>query len=257
MNLDTKRSNKFKEMGVIKTKGLVIKEVPYNDSDKMITLITEDHGKIGVLARNAKKYGRSSYGTQVLTYGEYVIFKGRTTYTMNNCDVQMNFYNLATDLTRFAHAAHMLEMAEDAALDNTLSKEILNLLIHGLMALQKGRTPLLVSSAFALKLMQITGYPPHVSSCASCNTEDIEQIFFSFKYNGFICENCSKQDTEAVRVDIGTAKGIMYVLLAQNGKVFNFELSAENLKTFSSIAFRYISRQLDKSYKKLDILNEL
>jgi len=244
-------------MGVIKIKGLVIKELPYNDSDKMLTLITEDHGKISVLARNAKKSGRSSYGTQVLTYGEYVIFKGRTNYIMNNCDVLMNFYNLATDLTRFAHAAHMLDMAGDAAQDSTLSKEILNLLIHGLVALQKGRTPLLVSSAFALKLMQITGYPPHVNSCASCNTGDIEQIFFSFKYNGFVCENCSKHDTEAVKVDIGTAKGIMYVLCAQNSRVFNFELSDEILKVFSNIAFKYISQHLDKNYKKLDILNEL
>ena len=42
-------------MGVIKTKGLVIKEVSYDDSDKMLTLITEDLGKISVLARNAKK----------------------------------------------------------------------------------------------------------------------------------------------------------------------------------------------------------
>jgi len=235
----------------------VIKEVPYNDSDKMLTLITEEHGKISVLARNAKKSGRSSYGTQVLTYGEYVIFKGRTSYTMNNCDVLMNFYNLATDLTRFAHAAHMLDMAGDTAQDNTLSKEILNLLIHGLVALQKGRTPLLVSSAFALKLMQITGYPPHVKSCAACDTGDIEQIYFSFKYNGFICENCVKQDNEAVRADIGTAKGIMYVLCAQNAKVFNFELSDEILKAFSNIAFKYISQHLDKNYKKLDILNEL
>ncbi len=245
-------------MGVIKTKGLVIKEVSYGDSDKMLTLITEDYGKITVLARNAKKNGsRTSYGTQVLTYGEYVLFKGRTSFTMNSCDVLMNFYNLATDLTCFTHAAHMLDMAGDAAQDNAVSAQILNLLIYGLQALKKGRTPLLVSSSFALKLMQITGYPPHVCSCASCNTCDIEQIFFSFKHNGFICENCSKNDTEAVFVDIGTAKGIMYVLCAQKGGVFNFELSSELLNVFSNIAFRYISQHLDKNYKKLDILHEL
>ncbi|HHU90437.1 MAG TPA: DNA repair protein RecO [Clostridiaceae bacterium] len=244
-------------MSIIKIKGLVIKEVSYNDSHKMLTLITENHGKISVLARNAKKSGRSSYGTQVLTYGEYVIFKGRTSYIMNSCDVLMNFYNIATDLTRFTHAAHMLDMAGDAAQDSISSGEILNLLVHGLLALQKGRTPLLVSSAFALKLMQITGYPPHVCSCASCNTSDIEQIFFSFKHNGFICENCSEQDTEAVMVDIGTAKGIMYVLCAQKGRVYNFELSDELLNIFSDISFRYISHHLDKNYKKLDMLNEL
>ena len=219
-------------MGVIKTKGLVIKEVSYNDSDKMLTLITEDYGKITVLARNAKKNGsRTSYGTQVLTYGEYVLFKGRTSFIMNSCDVLMNFYNLATDLTCFTHAAHMLDMAGDAAQDNMVSAQILNILLYGLQALKKGRTPLLVSASFALKLMQITGYPPHVCSCASCNTCDIEQIF-SFKYNGFICENCSKQDSEAVFVDIGVAKGIMYVLCAQRVEFLISELSSRLLNVF-------------------------
>ncbi|NLB77281.1 MAG: DNA repair protein RecO [Clostridiaceae bacterium] len=244
-------------MGVIKTKGLVIKEVSYDDSDKMLTLITEDLGKISVLARNAKKSGsRTSYGTQVLTFGEYVLFKGRTSFTMNSCDVLINYYNLATDLTCFTHAAHMMDMAGDAAIDSILSADILNLLIYGLQALKKGRSPLLVSSSFALKLMQITGYPPHVCSCAACSTGDIEQIYFSYKHNGFICENCSKQDKEAVAIDIGTAKGIMYVLCACKGGAYNFELSGELLDTFSKIAFRYISQHLDKNYKKLDILNE-
>ncbi|MGI6124568.1 MAG: DNA repair protein RecO [Acetivibrionales bacterium] len=245
-------------MGVIKTKGLVIKEVSYNDSDKMLTIITENLGKISVLARNAKKNGsRASYGTQVLTYGEYVIFKGRTSFTLNSCDVLTNFYDLATDLVCFTHAAHMMDMAGDAAQDNALSSRILNLLIHGLQALKKGRTPLLVSSAFALKLMQITGYPPHVCSCASCGTCDIEQIYFSFKHNGFICEKCSGQDSNAVQLDIGTAKGIMYVLCAQDGGIYRFELSEKILITFSKITFKYISQHLDKNYKKLDILDEL
>ncbi|MGI6083984.1 MAG: DNA repair protein RecO [Acetivibrionales bacterium] len=245
-------------MGVIKTKGLVIKEISYDDSDKMLTIITEDLGIISVLARNAKKNGsRASYGTQVLTYGEYVFYRGRTRFILNSCDILTNFYDLATDLTRFAHAAHMLEMAGDSAQDISLSSRILSLLIYGLQALKKGRTPLLVSSAFAIKLMQITGYPPHVCSCASCNTIDIDQIYFSFKHSGFICEECSKQDTEAEMVDIGTAKGIMYVLCAEKSGIFNFELSDPLLCTFSNIAFRYISQHLDKNYKKLDILNEL
>ena len=48
----------------------------------------------------------------------------------------------------------------------------------------------------------------------------------------------------------------MYVLCACMGGEYNFELSGELMDTFSKIAFRYISQNLDKNYKKLDILNE-
>lgn len=245
-------------MAIIKTRGIVIKEMPFNDTDKILVLITEDLGKISVSARNAKKSGsRASYGTQVLTYGEYVLYKGNSGFFLNSCDVIVNYYNLAQDLVCFTHAAHILEMAEDAAQDSALSSRILILLLYALHALNKGRNPLLVSSAFALKLMQITGYPPHVCSCAVCDTYDIENIYFSFKNCGFICENCSKQDTDAIMLDIGVAKGIMYVLCAEKGGTFNFELSGELLTVFSTIAFRYISQQHDKNYRKLEILRNL
>lgn len=245
-------------MAVVKTRGLVIKEVSFNDSDKMLTIITEDLGKISLLAKNAKKNGsRASYGTQVLTYGEYVIYKGRTSFSLNSCDVITNYYDLASDLTCFTHAAHMLEMAGDAAQDLVLSGCILSLLLYALRALKKGRTPLLVSSAFALKLMQITGYPPHVCNCASCGTNDIEEIYFSFLKCGFICETCAKQDPGARMIETGVAKGIMYVLCAEKGVIFNFQLSEAILEKFSNIAFRYINQQLDKNYKRLELLQDL
>lgn len=245
-------------MAIIKTKGIVIREVPFNDTDKMLTLITGDLGKISVSARNSRRNGSwASYGTQVLTYGEYVLFKGSSGFSLNSCDVIANYYNLASDLVRFTHAAHILEMAGDAAQDPASSARILSLVLYALHALSKGRNPLLVSSAFALKLMQVTGYPPHVSSCAVCDKHDIETIFFSLKSCGFICEECAAHDPDAIMLEPGVAKGILYVLCAEKSGIFNFELSEKLLPVFSSVAFRYIGQQHDKNYRKLDLLKDL
>ncbi len=245
-------------MALVKIKGLISKEISFSDNDKMLTIITEDLGKISVMAKNAKKNGtRACYGTQVLTYGEYILYKGRTSFTLNSCDVISNYYDLALDLVCFTNVAHMLELAEDTCQDATLSGQILNLLLYGFNALKKGRSPFLVSSAFAIKLMQITGYPPHVNDCALCGTADIENIYFSFNKCGFICENCAESDPNARLIDTGTAKAIVYVLCAQKSMIFNFELSEEVLKTFSDIALRYTSLQLDKNYVKLDMIKDL
>lgn len=242
-------------MALIKTKGIIVKETAYSDSDKMLTIITDDLGKISVMAKNARKNGtRACYGTQVLTYGEYVLYKGRKSFTLNNCDVITNYYDLALDLEIFTHVAHMLELAEDTVQDSPLSGQILELVLYGFNALKKGRIPLLVSSAFAIKLMQITGYPPHVYNCAVCNTEQIEDIYFSFNKYGFICELCAKSDSNARLIDTGTAKAIVYVLCAKKGGVYSFELSEEVLKAFSEIALKYTSLQLDKNYQKLKML---
>jgi DNA repair protein RecO (recombination protein O) len=244
-------------MALIKTKGIVIKEIPFNDTDKMLTLLTADFGKVSVYAKNARRNGsRASYGTQVLTYGEYVLFKGRERFSLNSCDVLVNYYELASDITRFTHAAHMLDIASDVCSDPAASAHVLNILLYGLQALKKGRAPLLVSSAFALKTIQIAGYPPHISSCAICNTKEIDNIYFSFPKCGIICEECVKGLNDAVNIDTGAAKAILYVLCAEYNKVYNFELSEKSLKIFSNLVFRYIGERLDKNYNKLAFLNE-
>ena len=41
-------------MALIKTKGLVIKEQPYKEQDKILTIFTEDEGKIQCMARGVR-----------------------------------------------------------------------------------------------------------------------------------------------------------------------------------------------------------
>ena len=244
-------------MALLKTKGLVVKEIPLNDTDKMLTVITKDYGKISVSARNARKGGtRSSYGTLVFTYGEYVLFKTKSGYSLNSSDVITQYYDLSEDIIRFTHAAHIMDMASDATSDVNTSEKVINILLYALQALRKGRTPALVSSAFSLKLMQITGYPPHITSCVSCGTRDMDEIHFSFSKCGFICENCAKQDSDIQLVDIGVAKAILFVLCAENSGIFNFELSDKVLEVFSKISLKYVEERLEKKYTKLDFLKE-
>ena len=248
----------FHVMALIRTKGLVIREVGVDDADKIITLITEDVGKISVSARGARKSGsRYSYGTQVLTYGEFILFKARNSFILNGCDIITSFYDLAQDMERFTYAAHIIEMASDATTDEHTTGGILNLLLHGLNALCKGRNSSLVASAFTIKLMQISGYPPHVTGCASCGAQDIETICFSFSQCGFVCERCAGIDGNAVSVEPGTAKALLHVMCSDNAGVFKFELSSGNLEAFSYIANRYIAERLDKRYGKLDFLKEI
>ena len=244
-------------MALIRTKGLVIRETYVGEADKILTLLTEDIGKVSVSARGARKNSRNSYGTQILTYGQYILFKGRNSLILDGCDILASFYDLANDLERFTYAAHMIEMASDAASDDQTSARVLNLLLHGLNALNKGREPLLVSSSFTMKLMQICGYPPHVTSCVSCHEKELDRIYFSFSKCGFACENCAKTLNDVVPITTGTAKAILHVLCSDNPVVFGFNLSPENLKSFSDISNRYIADRFDKKYGKLDYLKEI
>ena len=228
-----------------------------SDADKIITLITEDIGKVSVWCGGRERTTAIPMERRYLLTASSYCSRGRNNYILNGCDILASFYDLANDLERFTYAAHMIEMASDASSDDQTTARVLNLLLHGLNALNKGREPLLVSSAFTIKLMQICGYPPHVTSCASCDEKDFESIYFCFSRCGFVCENCARTNKDAVPVTIGTAKAILHVLCSDNPGVFKFRLSPGNLESFSYIANRYIAERFDKKYGKLDYLKEI
>lgn len=62
-------------MGIIKTKGIILRESNMGDFDKMLTILTPGYGKISCAAKGARKPSSSMLaGTQFLSFGEYVIY---------------------------------------------------------------------------------------------------------------------------------------------------------------------------------------
>lgn len=246
-------------MAYIKTRGMVIREVAAGDYDKILTVITDELGKISVSAKGVKRSGnRYSAGTQVLSYCDWVLYKGKNTYSLNSCDIVHSFYEIRQDLTLLAYAAHMLDMLQDTTFENQPAKEPLTLLLHAVHALvKKNRNPELIIRIFSLKLVQIMGYTPFLAGCCRCGTKQIEEIYFSFDDCGFICEQCKSKAENTLWIEPGTAKALIYVICAGVREAFSFDLSEDALRNFTKIVDRYTGDRLEKKYCKLSFLKEI
>ena len=74
-------------MKQIKVNGIIIAENNSNDFDKMLTMLTPNFGKIGCIARGARRTkSQLLAGTQFLCFGEYMLFTGSETYSINSCN---------------------------------------------------------------------------------------------------------------------------------------------------------------------------
>ena len=51
-------------------------------------------------------------GTQFLCFGEYMLFKGNNTYTLNSCDTIEVFYNIRIDLDKLECAANITKIIQ-------------------------------------------------------------------------------------------------------------------------------------------------
>ena len=184
-------------MALIKTKGLVIKEQAYKEQDKILTIFTEEEGKIQCIARGVRRQKSGLLAsTQIFAYAEFVYYPGKNFGIINQANLIEAFYPLRNDLTKMALAAYLLDLINNAYDFYQKSTEILKLLLHVLFYLSGGtaKNDLVLVGAFQLKLISVLGYRPGISQCMICET-DAELTAFSIESNGVLCKNCKHQAT--------------------------------------------------------------
>lgn len=235
-------------MGTIKTKGIIIAENNMGDFDKMLTILTPN-GKISCSAKGARRpKSQLMAGTQFLCFGEYMMFKGNSTYTLNSCETIELFYNLRIDLDKLEYASHITKIIQEVTYENQNTYKILQLYLNTLYVIANIEIDLkFIMSIFKMRLMCLLGFKPTLERCSTCGNEQVNS--FSFKDNGVKCEACSKQDTGTIQISESTKNALKYIAIAPAKKLFSFNISDENKKQLEIIAKIYTNEKLEKDWK--------
>lgn len=149
-------------MKLFKTKGIVIKETNYSDNDKILTVLTEDLGKISCMAKGARKTNNHLLASsQFLVYSEFVLYKGSNFYHINSAEVINTFYNLKTDYDKLEDAFFFSKILFTLTYENEENDGILSLFLNTLYILENKAFDLkLLKAIFQLKLLSLLGMAP-------------------------------------------------------------------------------------------------
>lgn len=236
-------------MGTMKLKGIIIAENNMGDFDKMVTILTPN-GKIGCAAKGARRpKSLLMAGTQYLCFGEYMLYKGSNSYSLNSCETIEVFYNIRTDLDKLMYAAHITKIINDVTYENQNTYRILQLYLNTLYMISETDKNLdLILSIFQIRLLCILGFTPQISKCTGCdNNEKI--VCFSIKDNGFKCDACARQDMSSLKICPTTVDAIRYIILSPAKKIFSFDLNEESARELSLVSKIYLNEKLEKEYK--------
>lgn len=227
-------------MGIIKTKGIVIAEHNMGDYDKMLTILTPGLGKISCAAKGARrpKSGLLA-GSQYLCFGEYILYKGASSYNINSCNTIEVFYNVRIDLEKLETVAEITKLIQKVTTENQNSYKILQLLLNTIYVISETEKDLkLINSIFKIRLMSILGFTPTIEKCVLCDEKE-DLCYFSFKDKGLKCETCGKQDKSAIKINKGTETAIKYAILSPAKKLYSFNIQEESIKELEIISKLY------------------
>ena len=237
-------------MRTVKTKGIIIAEKVMSDFDKILTILTPNIGKIECVAKGARRpKSLLMAGTQFLCFGEYLLYKGGDSYSMNSCETIELFYNIRTDLDKLNYAVYITKIINDVTTENQNNYKVLQLYLNTLYVISNTNKDLeLTTAIFRLRLLSIIGYRPEIGECKNCKTKD-NLTLFSIKDNGFKCEACGKQDKGAIKMSDTTKDAIRYIITSEAKKIYSFNVPQESIEELKIISKIYLTEKLEKEYK--------
>jgi len=225
---------------IIKTKGIVIREVNYGEADKMLTILTPDLGKVSCVAKGARKPKSRFLGISGLfTFSDFILFKGSLdTYTINSGEIIESFYNLRCDLDKLTCAMDITKILRELVQEGENSAKILRLYLNTLYVLSATDKDMeFIKIVFLIKLLAISGFAAYMGECRKCR-QRVEGLYYDYKENVFLCDDCGKLNKSVVLLRRGTVAAIKYIVRADIDKVFSFELGEgllEELRLFSKL----------------------
>ena len=226
----------------VNTSGIVLREVQYKDSSKILTVLTSSEGKLTVSAHGAhRKNSKLAAVTGLLVFSEMTLFKKKDRWTMTEARTVEQFVGLRDDLKLLALGAYIAELTEDVADEDSPNPDLLPLCLNALYALsEKLKTPEFVKPVFELRLMALSGFEPVLKAKGTQGDGSLVSY-----------------EDGVLKLGAGALSAANYVLSCDAKKLFSFSLSDNALKELSKSTESYLLAHLDRTFKTLEYYHKV
>jgi len=204
-------------MATYESEAIVLKIFDFGESDKIITLLSKDFGKITAIAKGAKRSKIRFVRKLELFTKLHIRFadnKHSDMVRIDEAELLAPYPSLSLDYERFLCANLVCELLlnwatgdKDHNLYNLAAWTFVHIALHN---------PLSSLLLFQLHLLTILGFHLHLSSCTLCNAamQPGGDFLFIAEQNGIVCRKCidkqNKQPTiqpaQHIPLSIGSLK---------------------------------------------------
>ncbi|MBQ8320777.1 MAG: DNA repair protein RecO [Clostridia bacterium] len=255
---------------LFEVRGLVIRTVDIKETDRLVTIFTEERGAISALARGARSLkSRKLAATMQFCYGNYVLYQQGDKLWVKEAELIESFFDIRQTIEGLALANYIAEILSDVTVEEA-ERDLLRLSLNTLYAIAKGRYSLdKIKAVFEIRTASIIGFMPDVIFCHKCHGKDGD-FFFDIMGGVIECRECRDKailerelpsdphESKIITIlSPGAKDALGYAIYSPLEKVFSFNLSDEDMRLFSRAAEEYLLNQLGHSYKTLDFYREV
>lgn len=226
--------------------------------DRRVVILTKEQGKISAFAKGSRRPNSPLVGAvNPFTFGEFMMYEGRSSYTIQSVNVSNYFSELRADVVGAYYGFYFLEVANYYARERNDERELLKLLYQTMRALTNPHLPnQLIRYIFRVESAdnQRTG-TAGVPVCTVWRPD--EAAVFSAAKGGLVCNECDGEVRDGMFLDGSTLYTMQYIESSTIEKLYTFNVKPEVLEKFGRVMGRLMKMYVDKEFKSLEILQTL
>lgn len=236
-----------------KVEGIVLGTTDYLENSKILNVFTKEHGLIGIISKGSKKpKSPLKICSNNFTYGIFSIYyKKDKLSTLVSCDIINYFKNIRSDIELISYINYIASLTKEV-LKQDSNNNIYDILINGILKIESGLNPLVITNIIELKYLDYLGVPVNLDECVICGSNKIVNL--SFSKGGYVCIN---HNDSLEHVDPKTIKMLRMYYYLDISKLDNIKISdnvIHEINSFLTIYYEQYTGLYLKSKKFLENL---
>ena len=229
--------------------GIILTETNYSESSKILNVLTEDRGVIGIMSKGCRNIKSKLRGvSRKLIYGKFhVYYKENGMSTLIGVDLINSFSKTMMDLERISYSSYLLDLTYQVIRQND-DNDIFCLLRDTLLKIEEGLDPLVLSNILELKLLDFLGVRPSIDACSICGSYK-GIVTLSSDSGGYVCRNCFNNEGYVSEKTIKMIRLYYYVEIKNISKL---DVSSDVSKEINQFLDMYYDRYTGLYLKSKD-----
>ncbi len=177
----------------LKMDALLLRAADYGESDRMVTLLTAERGKVSAAMKGVRKAGaKLRFASQPFCFAEYVFAERNGRNTVTQASLHDGFYDLRTNVSSYYAAACVTEVCDRFSMENMAAGPLLVCAVTALEGIEQHLgEPNFYLVKFLTEAVMLAGYPLSAGDCPVCGKKITGRRFFDLRTGSFNCSDCA------------------------------------------------------------------
>lgn len=243
-----------------RTPAIILKRRDFGEADRLLTILTPEHGKLDVIAKGARKPTSHKTGhVELFTRADMLIHKGRELDVVAQAEMTAPYLPLREDLQRGAYASYTAELLDRFSTEGDADMGALfGLLDDTLGRLCDDDDPRLAVRYYEMRLLDVVGFRPELNECVVSREPVLpEDQFFSYALGGVVNPRFGHQGAGVVPVTMTALKLLRHMQRSPYSHVKALAVPPALHDDVERVLLGYITFLLERQLQSVEFIRRL